>query len=205
MTPSSPLTVGFIGAGNVAQSLARAALAAGHRVILSNSRDPESLRDLIDELGAHASAGTPEEATHADLVILAVGWDQVSGAVDGLPPWSGQVVIDTTNQWHHHDPRQPVELGDQTGSEHIAAHLPGARLVKAFNTVFMRVLTQFTGRTDHRLVIFLSGDDADANATVAAFITTLGLQPIDLGSLHTGGLLTQAGGPLIATHLTTAE
>ena len=204
MTTTSPLTIGFIGAGDVAQTLARAAVMAGHSVVLSNSRGPETLTGLVGELGANASASTPAQATRADLVILAVGWDQVAGAVSDLSAWTGQIVVDTTNQWHNHDPHQPADLGDETGSEHIAAQLPGARVVKAFNTVYMRGLGESVGRTEHRLVIFLAGDDADAKTTVSAFIASLGLEPIDLGSLRDGGALTQAGGPLVALHLTTA-
>ena len=84
MSPNQTFAVGTIGAGNVAQTIARLALARGHRVILSNSRGPESLTELVNELGANASAGTAAEAAQADLVILAVGWDQVPVALQNL-------------------------------------------------------------------------------------------------------------------------
>jgi predicted dinucleotide-binding enzyme len=201
MSPNQPFPVGTIGAGNVAQTIARLALAAGHRVILSNSRGPESLTELVGQLGANASAGTAAEAARADIIILAVGWDQVPAALQGLADWDGRIVIDATNQWHHHDPASPVDLGDETGSEHIATLMPGARVVKAFNTVFMNVVAKSADRSDGPLVIFLAGDDADAKATVSAFIDSLGLAPVDLGELRQGGRLMQAGGPLVALHL----
>jgi len=201
MSPNQTLTVGTIGAGKVAQTIARLAVAAGHQVILSNSRGPESLSELVSQLGANASAGTAAEAAQADLVILAVGWDQVPAALQGLAGWDGRIVIDATNQWHHHDPGAEVDLGDQTGSEHIATLMPGARVVKAFNTVFMNVVAKSEHRSDGRLVIFFAGDDADAKATVSTFIDSLGLAPVDLGELRQGGRLMQAGGPLIALHL----
>jgi predicted dinucleotide-binding enzyme len=201
MSRNDKLTVGTIGAGRVAQTIARLALAAGHQVILSNSRGPGSLTDLVDRLGAGASAGTVDDAARADLTILAVGWDQVPAALANGVDLSGRIVVDTTNQWHHHDMNAPVELGDQTGSEHIAALVPGARVVKAFNTVFMNVVAQSADRADGRLVIFLAGDDTEANATVAAFVDSLGLVAVDLGGLRDGGRLMQAGGPLIALHL----
>jgi len=201
MSPNQTFTVGTIGAGNVAQTVARLALAAGHDVILSNSRGPESLSELVSQLGASASAGTAAEAAQADLVILAVGWDQVPAALQDLTDWDGRIVIDATNQWHHHDPGAKVDLGDQTGSEYIATLMSGARIVKAFNTVFMNVVAKSADRSDGGLVIFFAGDDTDAKATVSTFIDSLGLAPVDLGELRQGGLLMQAGGPLNGLHL----
>ena len=134
-------------------------------------------------------------------MILAVGWDQVPAALGDLTDWDGRIVIDATNQWHHHDPASPVDLADETGSEHIATLMPGARVVKAFNTVFMNVVAKSAHRSDGRLVIFLAGDDTDAKATVSTFIDSLGLAPVDLGELRQGGWLMQAGGPLVALHL----
>jgi 8-hydroxy-5-deazaflavin:NADPH oxidoreductase len=200
MSPNQTFTVGTIGAGNVAQTIARLALAAGHKVILSNSRGPASLTELVSQLGANASAGTAAEAARADLVILAVGWDQVPAALQDLAEWDGRIVIDATNQWHHHDPGAEVDLGDQTGSEHIATLMPGARVVKAFNTVFMNVVAKSADRSDP-LVIFFAGDDTDAKSTVSTFIDSLELAPVDLGELRQGGRLMQAGGPLIALHV----
>ena len=201
MSPNQTFTVGTIGAGNVAQTIARLALAAGHNVILSNRRGPESLTELVGQLGANASAGTTAEAAMADIVILAVGWDQVPAALQDLTDWDGRIVIDTTNQWHHHDPEAEVDLGDQTGSEYNAILMPGARIVKAFNTVFMNVVAKSAHWSDGPLLIFLAGDDTDAKATVSTFIDSLGLAPVDLGELRQGGRGMQAGGPLIALHL----
>jgi len=201
MSQNHSLTVGTIGAGKVAQTIARFALAAGDQVILSNSRGGESLTELVSELGPNASAGAVAEAAKADIVILAVGWDQALDALADLPDWDGQIVIDTTNQWHEHDPGNPVDLGDQTGSEYIGTLMPRARVVKAFNTVFANKVAKTAGRSDDRLVIFLAGDDADAKTTVSTFIDSMGLEPVDLGGLHDGGRLMQAGGPLNALHL----
>ncbi|MGH3303130.1 MAG: NADPH-dependent F420 reductase [Streptosporangiaceae bacterium] len=204
MPPSHQFTVGAIGAGNVAQTIARLALAAGHKVILSNSRGPESLAELVGRLGENASAGTVTEAARADVVLLAVGWDQVPAALHSQADWDGRIVIDATNQWHH-GPGSEVDLGDQTGSEYIATLMTGARIVKAFNTVFMSVVAKSDHRSDGRLVIFLAGDDADAKATVSTFIDSLELAPVDLGELRQGGRLMQAGGPLIALHVIKIE
>jgi len=134
-------------------------------VTLSNSRGPESLAQLVDRLGSNASAGTVAEAAQADIVVLAVGWDRVPEAVNAVPDWHGRIVIDATNQWHS-SPGSEVRLGEQTGSERNDAQMPGARVVKAFNTIFGCVLAQDPRHTDGRLVVFLSGDDADAKPSV---------------------------------------
>jgi predicted dinucleotide-binding enzyme len=201
MSTNHSLTIGTIGAGNVAQTIARVALAADHQVILSNSRGPESLTELVSQLGANASAGTVAEAAQADLVILAVGWDKAVDALAGLPDWDGRIVIDITNQWHNNNPDEAVDLGEQTGSEYISTLMPGARIVKALNTVFAKMVAKSASRSDAPLVIFLAGDDTDAKATVATFIDSLGLAPVDLGGLHEGGRLMQAGGALNSLHL----
>jgi predicted dinucleotide-binding enzyme len=174
--------------------IAGLALAAGHKVVLSNSRGPETLRELVGRLGANASAGTVAEAARADIVILAVGWDQVPAALQGQADWNGRIVIDATNQWHHD--KSEADLGNQTGSEYIGTLMTGARIVKAFNTVFMSVVAKSAHRSDGRLVIFLAGDDTDAKATVSTFIDSLELAPVDLGDLRQGGPLMQVGGPL---------
>ena len=203
MAPHQQFTVGAIGAGTVAQTIGRLALTAGHTVILSNSRGPESLTELVGRLGANASAGTVAEAARADIVILAVGWDQVPAAVQDQADWDGRIVIDATNQWHHD--KSDADLGDQTGSEYIATLMTGARIVKAFNTVFMSVVAKSAHRSDGRLVIFLAGDDTDAKATVSTFIESLGLAPVDLGDLRQGGRLMQVGGPLSGLHVVKIE
>jgi 8-hydroxy-5-deazaflavin:NADPH oxidoreductase len=201
MSSNQNFTVGTIGAGVVAQAIAGHAVQAGHQVILSNSRGPESLAELVARLGANASAGTVAEAAQADLVILAVGWDQVPEAVHDLPEWNGRIVIDATNQWQDFSTGTAVDLGDQTGSERNAALIPGARIVKAFNTLYGRITAQNPRRTDGHLVAFLAGDDTDAKATVSAFIDSLGFAPVDLGELRTGRLMQVGGGPLSGLHV----
>jgi 8-hydroxy-5-deazaflavin:NADPH oxidoreductase len=199
MSPSTSISVGTIGAGNIAQAIAVRAVAAGHHVTLSNSRGPESLAELAGRLGANASAGTVAEAAQADLVILAVGWDQVPDAVKDLPDWGGRVVIDATNQWRGPG-TEVVDLGDQTGSERNAAFMPGARVVKAFNTLYARNVAQDPRHAEGSLVVFLAGDDADAKAAISAFADSLGFAPVDLGELRTGRLM-QIGGPLSGLHV----
>jgi predicted dinucleotide-binding enzyme len=188
------MIVGTIGAGTLAQAIAGHAIAAGHRVVLSNRRGPESLVDLVEQLGPHAAAGTTEDAAAADVVILAVGWDHVPAAVESLAGLRGRVVIDATNQWKDFGLGVAADLGDWTGSERNAALMPGARVVKAFNTLYGRIIAQDPRHADGRLVVFLAGDDAEAKATVSSFVASMRFAPVDLGGLREAGRLMQVGG-----------
>jgi predicted dinucleotide-binding enzyme len=91
-------------------------------------------------------------------------------------------------------------LGDQTGSERNAALMPGARVVKAFNTLFAEVTAQNPRRTDGRLVVFLAGDDTDAKTTVSAFVDSMGFAPVDIGGVREGRLMAGRG-PLVGLHV----
>jgi predicted dinucleotide-binding enzyme len=197
MSTDDAMSIGTIGAGEVARYIARRAVAAGHHVIVSNSRGPDSLSDLVAELGDGASAGTVAEAAEADIVLLAVRWDQVPDAVQGISDWGGRIVIDATNQWDF-DRNAPLDLGDEPGTERNAALMPGARVVKGFNTLGARRIEQDPGR---RLVTFLAGDDADAKATVSTFVDSIGFEPIDLGGVREGFLMQFRTGPLNSLHV----
>ncbi|HWO64386.1 MAG TPA: NAD(P)-binding domain-containing protein, partial [Umezawaea sp.] len=110
------MKIGTLGSGTVARAIARHAVAHGHQVVLSNSRGPASLAGLADELGPLASAGTPEEAAAAELVLLAVGWPQIPDATAGLPHFGGRIVIDATNQFSSLSPHPEIaDLGELTG------------------------------------------------------------------------------------------
>ncbi|MGQ4511396.1 NAD(P)-binding domain-containing protein [Streptomyces sp. DW26H14] len=195
------MKIGTIGAGTVARAIARHAVAHGHQVVLSNSRGPASLAALAGEIGPLARAGTPEEAAAAELVVLAVGWAQIPDAVDGLPPFGGRVVVDATNQFLAPPPHAKIaDLGELTGSEWVASLLNGARLVKAFNTLYGQYIAADPRHPAGRQVLFLAGDDTGAKTTVGDLTAAFGFAPVDLGSLREGGRLMQLGGPLSGLH-----
>lgn len=98
MGQSDGNSVGIIGAGRLGQAMARTARRAGREVVIANSRGPESLASVVSDLGDGVSAGTPADAAAAGIVVIAVPWDSVPEAVQGLT-WNGQVVIDATNDW----------------------------------------------------------------------------------------------------------
>ena len=186
--------VGIIGAGRLGQAMARTALRAGRRVVIANSRGPESLASVVSELGDGASAGTADEVASAGIVVLAVPWDRVRDAVKGRA-WNGQVVIDATNDWAADD------LHGSTSSELVADLVAGARVVKAANTLGADDLASDPHEAGGRRVIFLSGNDADARSDVASLFQDAGFAAIDLGDLATGGAMQQIHHPLSGLNL----
>ena len=129
----SATQIGILGAGEVARAFAQRALAAGHQVVLSNRRGPESLRPLVQTLGPGASAATPQQAAEHPVVLLAVPWLQVEACLHPLA-WSGQVLVDATNAFGSDGRVEPVGA---SSSERVADLAPGARVVKAMNSLFM--------------------------------------------------------------------
>ena len=187
-------SVVIIGAGRLGQAMAGTALRAGRRVVIANSRGPGSLTSVVRALGEGVSPGTADDAAAAGIVVIAVPWDRVPEAVQGLA-WSGQVVIDATNDWAADD------LQGRTSSELVADLIPGARVVKAGNTLGAEVLGSDPQEAGGRRVIFVSGDDADAKADVVAVFQDAGFATIDLGNLATGGAMQQIHHPLAGVNL----
>jgi predicted dinucleotide-binding enzyme len=197
------MRIGTIGAGTIAQALAQHAITAGYPVTLANSRGPSTLTDLVAKLGPLASAGTVAQAAAADVVFLAVGWPDVPAALEGLPSWGDRILVDTTNVFTLVDDQpQLADLGDQTGSEIVAQHAPGARVIKAFNTLYAQYIEPNPRHDAGRQVVFYAGDDADAKTTIDGLLDQFGFAAVDVGGLRTGGQLMQVGGgPLSALHV----
>jgi predicted dinucleotide-binding enzyme len=186
--------VGIIGAGRLGQAMARTALRAGRHVLIANSRGPESLTAVVSELGEGASAGTVSQAATADIVVIAVPWGRVPEAIEGLE-WDGQIVIDATNDFDAGD------LHARTSSELVADLVPGARVVKAANTLTAAVLASDPQEAGGQRVIFLSADDDEAKSAVGNVFEDAGFFVIDLGDLTRGGEMQQIHGPLAGVNL----
>jgi 8-hydroxy-5-deazaflavin:NADPH oxidoreductase len=195
------MNIGIIGAGGIGLALAAQAAKAGYDVILSNSRGPESLEETARQLGQRVKAGTPQEAATADVVVIAVQWQQLATALADLPAWENRIVIDTTNPIVQPGFRV-AELGNKTSSEVVASMVPGARVVKAANTLPPALIGADPVQAGGRRVLFVSGDDTAAKADVRDILHTIGFATIDLGGLVSGGRLQQfPGGPLPALNL----
>jgi 8-hydroxy-5-deazaflavin:NADPH oxidoreductase len=193
---------GTIGAGSVALSFAREALARGHEVVLSSRRGPDALADEVSKLGRGASAAPVEEAASLDYVLLAVPWRNVESALKGLPPWNGRVIIDATNPFAETSPNLVLaDLGGKGASEVVAALAPGARIVKVFNSIVTARFNEGPVKNGGRRVIFVSGDHPEPTAFIQELIESFGFAAINLGGLVMGGRLQQAGGPLAGLDL----
>ena len=188
--------------GTAARLLAR----AGHEVAVSNSRGPASLEPLVRDIGPHARAETIDGAARfGEVVLLAVPWRE-AGALPPPETLAGKIVIDAMNPYKAGG--GTFDLGDSTSSEEVQKRLPGARLVKAFNTIYYKTLAS-EGRPgspmDGRLAIFLAGDDEEAKRVVAGLIDEIGFAPIDTGSLREGGKSQEPGSPIYNKPMTAVE
>jgi predicted dinucleotide-binding enzyme len=196
------MEIGTIGAGAFAQAFAKQALKAGHKVKLSNSRGPESLREIVSRLGPRAIAATRDEAAACEMVLLAVPWDNVPETLANLPRWENQILIDGTNPFHGEAGKFTLaDVGNLSTSQFIAALAPGARVVKALNTMIVPNLEAEPIVNGARRVAFISADDDGAKKQVETLLAGFGYSVINLGNLRDGGLIQQAGGPLAGRNL----
>src|SRR5579862_346766 len=157
------MQLGTIGAGDLAQAVAKQVLKAGYKVKLSNSLGPESLREIVRELGPGAMAATREEAVACEMVLLAVPWDNVPETLASLPKWNNQILIDGVNTLHGKAGNFTLaDVGNLSASQFIAALAPGARVVKALNTITVSKLEADPIVNGARRVVVISGDDDDA-------------------------------------------
>ncbi|SBN63038.1 hypothetical protein GA0004736_1957 [Curtobacterium sp. 9128] len=181
-------TIGIIGAGNIGGQLARLAVQHGYDVAIANSRGPETLADLVSELGDRARAVTRDEAAAAgDLVVVTTPL----AAIETIPvePLVGKVVIDTNNYYPQRD-GHIAALDDEstTTAELLQDRLPDARVVKAFNHIAAADLTTAgtpTGTAGRRALV-VAGDDADAKRVVSDLLDEFGFDPVDIGPLAEG-------------------
>ena len=191
------MQIGTIGAGDLAQAVAKQVLKAGYKVKLSNSRGPDSLREIVSRLGPRATAATRAEAAACEMVLLAVPWDNVPETLASLPKWKNQILIDGVNPFHGKAGRfTPANVGNLSTSQFVAALAPGARVVKAFNHMLVPNLEADPVVNGARRVAFISADDDGAKKRVQTLLEGCGYSVVDLGNLRDGGLIQQAGGPI---------
>jgi predicted dinucleotide-binding enzyme len=197
------MIIGFIGAGNVAQAIARCVLALGHKVIIGSRRGPQALVETVAKFGStEASAGTLADAASAEMVVLAVPWPEAEKALADAPAWNGRILVDATNPFASYQPDlRLADLGGRSSSSIVATYALGARVVKAFNSITMANFQKGPRAGDARRVLFVSGNDADAKQQVTRLIEGFGYAVIDLGDLESGGLMQQPGGPLAGKDL----
>jgi 8-hydroxy-5-deazaflavin:NADPH oxidoreductase len=181
-------TIGLIGSGNIGSTVARLAVNARYDVVVSNSRGPETLADLVQTLGPRARAATAAEAAEAaDIAVVTIplkNYRQVP-----VEPLRGKVVIDTNNYYPDRDGHiEPLDDESTTTSELLQAHLSDSHVVKAFNNIYvdhLATLARPAGDAD-RSTLAIAGDDAAAKKTVARFLDAIGYDTHDVGALSEG-------------------
>jgi len=184
------MSYAIVGFGKIGQALARAFARSGLEVSVATTRDPQSFAADATAIGPKVLAKTLADTVKADTVFLAVGYQAHRDVAKALPSWKGKTIIDATNAYGV----SPEELRGQPSSKLVAQAFAGAKLVKGFNHLGAAILAANpTVEGGHR-VVFLSSDDEDAIASVAALAKQLGFAPVDLGKLDEGGALVAARG-----------
>ena len=201
------MRIGIIGAGHIGSTLARHFAAAGHEVAISNSRGPDTLRELASELGPNVEAMTADGAARfGELVVVAIPFkDHTEVPPDAV---AGKVVIDTMNYYPARDGHFPeLDSGQTTSSELLAQHLRGGYVVKAFNSIRWDSLRDKARRsaTGEHIGIPISGDDATAKQDVDDLIAEIGFDGVDAGPLGAGGRKHQPGTEIYGAELPSAE
>lgn len=189
------MRIGIIGAGSIGGALTRHLVRVGHEVAISNSRGPDTLKELVSEIGGGLRAMTADDAARfGEAVVVSIPFGRYREVpADGV---EGKVVIDTNNYFPGRDGHfEELDEDRTTSSEMLQAHLPGARVVKAFNTIHAKSLRDQSRPPGdpERIPIPISGDDQEAKRTVAELIDQIGFEPVDTGTLAEGGRKQQPG------------
>jgi predicted dinucleotide-binding enzyme len=181
-------TIGFIGSGHIGQAIAQQAVAHGHEVVLSNSRGPETLADVVAELGPQARAATRDDAAAAgDIVVVTIPFKNFPQVP--VEPLDGKVVIDTNNYYFERDGHfADIDGGETTASGKLAEHLRGAKVVKAFNSIRAAEIGDDAtpAGTPNRRALPIAGDDDGAKQVVRDLIEAFGFDVVDAGPLAEG-------------------
>jgi predicted dinucleotide-binding enzyme len=181
------MTIGIIGSGQIGSTVATLAIKAGHRVVMSNSRGPDSLKELVASLGPNAKAGTPAEAAAAgDIVVLAIPFRNRETLFRSGINLRERIVVDAMNPYTADF--KVMDLGGRGSAELVAQELPGARIVKGLNSLYNSTLASSSrpkGAKD-RIVLPLASDDEQAKRVVANFVDSIGYDAFDNGSLRNG-------------------
>jgi predicted dinucleotide-binding enzyme len=184
------MSYSIIGAGKVGQALARAFARKKIEVAIASRRSPEALAPVAKAIGPTIIPKSLQDAVKAKIVLLAIPFGTQNEIAKAAKSWQGKIIIDVTNAYGV----APEELGNLPSSVVISQAFPGARLVKAFNSLPAETLADDPNIKGGRRVVFLSSDDESAASEVGALIEQLGFAPVQLGKLAEGGLLVQARG-----------
>jgi 8-hydroxy-5-deazaflavin:NADPH oxidoreductase len=190
------MTFAIIGSGNIGAAVARHFARLDLDVAVATAKGPAAVQRLVEGIGPRVVPTELSEALRADVVILAVPFEAVKDLVSQIDDWAGRIIVDATNAIDYTD-FSPADLGGRPSSDIVAEWAVNGRVVKAFGHTWAKVLARDpSDGHGGRRVLFVSGNDSDANAQIAQLIDQMGFAPIDLGRNDHGGLLQQFGGPL---------
>ena len=202
------MKIGVIGAGHIGGTAAKLFVDAGHEIAIANSRGPETLKDLVADLGENAKAVAVDEvANFGDIVFVSIPF----GKFKELPAdgFQGKIVIDSNNYYPDRDGHyKELDDDETTSTEMLAEHLNGARVVKAFNTIWfehLRTQGNKNAPVEERRAIFVAGNDEAAKKVVSDLIEEIGFAPVDTGDLTDGGRAQQPGSGIYNQNLTGGE
>jgi len=188
----------IIGSGNVGTAIARQFARVAIPVSIANTRGPETILPLTEELGESVTATSLEEALSAEVLFLAIPFIAVQALARSRSDWAGKIIIDQTNAFGV----SPETLAGRLSSDIVAQALSGASIVKAFNQIPAAVLARDPSQDGGRRVVFVSSNDERAASTVTAIAEQLGFSPIGVGRIDEGGRLLNLPGPLLFHNLT---
>ena len=191
------MTSSIIGSGHVGAALAGLFAASNRAVGIANTRGPDSLASIVHALGDRVVPQTLQDALKADVVILAVPFRAHTIVAQAREDWSGTIVVDAMNTYGV----APEELQGRVSSDVVADAFPGARVVKTLNQLPAKLLAKDPAEHGGRRVMFVAGNDAEAEAAIAKLVGDLGFAPITLGRVDAGGVLIGLGGPLVLQNL----
>jgi predicted dinucleotide-binding enzyme len=195
-------TLGIIGSGNIGHALAAHLSRTPYQVMITNSRGPASLTEMVNAIGGSlTAAGLTETIRQADVLFLAMPWSGLQVVAGEVSAYSGKILVDATNNIISVSPFQLADTGGKTTGEYTAGLFPGQHVVKAFNTLGAATLASPPQSASGSRVIFMSGDESDPKKVVAEIIKAIGFEPIDLGTLKEGGKLQDVGGALSGVEL----
>ena len=202
---SPPMKIGIVGSGNIGGAVGALWVKAGHQVLFS-SRNPENLKQLVDRLGPLASAGTVREAlAFGDAIFIAVPYGAYPQlGKDYAQELAGKIVLDAGNAVLARDGEISKEAREIGIGATSMKYLPKARIVRAFNTLNYRVVSDNAHRPGDRMAIPIAGDDKDAIAMALRLVRDAGFDPVVVGSLESAKLFAQ-GGPLYGQQITAKE
>ena len=199
------MKIGIIGSGNIGGTLGQHWAKSGHEVMFS-SRHPEELEQMAEKVGAKTGT-TKEAAAFGEVILLAIPYGKVPDLAQQIGSLENKILIDAANPYPSRDGEmaQKVIDNDQTATGYVASQFPGAKTVKAFNSIYFKVLEEKAFRSgDDRIAVQVCGDDEQAKQTVKELIEDIGFAPQDLGDLSRG-VLFEPDAPLYNQNLKIAQ